>query len=98
MTVMNPAKVTLSDQYTVADTLPKGFASKLTYAKLPVGKMTVYDGESQYMFEPKQDITPYESVMLMQMFVLASVPNYHSCDYLGYIKENNLERHFEKRV
>lgn len=70
--------------------------STFTMAKMPVGDITVYDGKEQYKLKPIQDVTPYEAVKLMQMLVMAVIPSNYYYDYLGYINQNNLQRHFEK--
>ena len=45
----------------------------------------------------KDDVTPKESTLISVMFCVAvgSASTMALWDYLGYIKENNLERHFE---
>ena len=46
---------------------------------------------------PKADITPLESVRISMMLTLATTYiGLGRYDFSGYIKEHNLERHFDK--
>ena len=67
----------------------------VTSSKLSVGTVTIYDGKDRYTFRPQEDITPYELALFIPLLVSSHARTLSMFDYWGYVKENNLERHFK---
>ena len=68
---------------------------RFTSSKLSIGNVTIYDGKDRYVFCPQEDITPYELALFIPLLVSCHARTLSMCDYWGYVKENNLERHFK---
>lgn len=52
------------------------------------------------LFEPKEDITPMESVRLSIMFALLAInssPSMYNTSWKGYKEKYNLSRHFVEK-
>lgn len=69
--------------------------------KMPVGDLSIHDGEKYYKFAPKEDMTGQEAGWIMMLFTTATISsrgigiNYY--DYMGFVRAHGLERHFEEQ-
>ena len=62
---------------------------------LPVGDLVFFNKDNRMIYNPQEDITPYECAMLMKMIAFGvAVRSYTLYDWLSYIKDNKLQRHF----
>lgn len=68
-------------------------------AKASIGNIAFIDDNRHYKFEPQEDMTGYEAAMLAQMFAVASTAarSMTPYDYMGYLKQHNLTRHFKEQ-
>jgi hypothetical protein len=67
-------------------------------SKLTVGNLSLRDNGDEYIYTPKEDITPYEVSLLLRLFTVAGTSgNWYgiSYDYWGFVTEHNLQRHFK---
>lgn len=71
--------------------------TKVTYSYRPLKDMTIRQDSTLIKLNLKDDITPKESAEISIMFSVAvgSAITLGLWDYVGYIKEHGLERHFE---
>lgn len=69
--------------------------SKSSTIKLPIGEITFFVDGFRYQYKPQPDITTKELNDMMLMFVSAAT-NPVNWDIEGWIKKNNLLRHFTK--
>jgi len=75
----------------------KGKDACLHITELPVGDLIIVKNNINWKYSPKEDITPLEVALMFPMFMSYHTTGYLTqYDYLGYIIENNLERHFCK--
>jgi hypothetical protein len=64
-------------------------------ADFPISDLNIYTKNFRIVYEPKQDITPYELSRLMQLFfVLTTIKLYGSFKVEEFLQEHNLGRHF----
>ena len=72
-----------------------GFQStQFQFQPIPVGEIYI---NGRYRYKPQEDITVLELSLLMRLFINAVSGSYGcSYDYMGYIKEHNLQSHFVK--
>ncbi len=88
---------------TTADNLAN--AASTTYAigrnKMPVGDLSIHDGEKYYKFVPKEDMTGQEAAWICMLFTTATISNrgigINYYDYMGFVRAHGLERHFEEQ-
>jgi hypothetical protein len=88
---------------TNADDLAK--AAGTTYAfgrnKMPVGDLSIHDGEKYYKFVPKEDMTGQEAAWICMLFTTATISNrgigINYYDYMDFVRKHGLERHFEEQ-
>lgn len=64
-----------------ADTIPTEFT----------GPVYLRDSEKLYLYEPQSDITTYEVAMLLPIFLNP----FNNLNYVNYLTDNNLIRHFK---
>lgn len=62
----------------------------INFTRLPVGDLIIDQDNQRLKYSPQKDITPLEVSMLLRLFLC----NMGYFDYLSFIKENKLERHF----
>jgi hypothetical protein len=68
---------------------------RLSAADFPISDLNIYTKNFRIVYEPKQDITPYELSRLTQLFfVLTTINLYGSLKIEEFLQEHNLERHF----
>ena len=58
---------------------------------VPVGDLVVNQDGVRLVYRPLEDITAYEVALILRMTVFS---NGRYLDYHGYIRDNNLQRHF----
>jgi hypothetical protein len=63
-------------------------------ADFPISDLNIYTKNFRIVYEPKQDITPYELSRLMQLFFVTTITLYGSLKVEEFLQEHNLERHF----
>lgn len=69
-----------------------------SFAILPVGDIVLRDLKTHavYMYDPKPDITTFELAKLIHLFTYARTDaEQFKVDLVSFIKENDLNRHFE---
>lgn len=67
------------------------------FGKISVGHIVIPDGNKNYKYNPKEDITTYEVSRLILLFYFAgTVKDHFTVDYYSYIQEQRLERHFDE--
>ena len=78
--------------------------STITFTKLlPIGDITVYGDKYKYVFKPMEDITNLEICNLLKLYIHGTMGtgappgSWVSYDFEGFIMQNGLERHFEKK-
>jgi len=87
---------------TTADDLAKATGTTYTFAqtKMPVGNISIHDGEKYYKFVPKEDMTGQEAAWTMMLFTTATISSrgvgISNYDYMGFVRAHGLERHFEE--
>ena len=62
----------------------------LTYPEIT---LKAVESDKHFLFKPTTDITPYESVKLLELFVYV-VATQKDCDWEAFVGDNNLQRHF----
>ncbi len=66
---------------------------------MPVGDLSIHDGEKYYKFVPKEDMTGQEAAWICMLFTTATISNrgigINYYDYMGFVRAHGLERHFE---
>jgi hypothetical protein len=67
-----------------------------TLTTLPVGDFILHINNSDYVYDPKDDITSVELARMMQLFayMVSNTSGYHQYDFLSFIEKHNLQRHF----
>ena len=68
-------------------------------AKVTVGDISIVDDNRYYKFEPQEDMTGYEAALIAQMFTVANAASRSMTqyDYMGFLKQHNLTRHFKEQ-
>jgi len=88
---------------TTADDLAQAAGKSYTIGrnKMPVGDISIHDGEKYYKFVPKEDMTGQEAGWIMMLFTTATISNrgigINYYDYMGFVRAHGLERHFEEQ-
>jgi hypothetical protein len=67
---------------------------RLSAADIPISDLNIYTKNFRIVYEPKQDITPYELSRLMQLFFVTTITLYGSLKVEEFLQEHNLGRHF----
>jgi hypothetical protein len=67
--------------------------------KAVVGDISIMDDNKVYKFQPQEDMTGYEAALIAQMFSIASMASRSMTlyDYMGFIEQHNLTRHFKEQ-
>ena len=69
--------------------------------KMPVGDISIHDGEKYYKFVPKEDMTGQEAAWICMLFTTATISNrgigINYYDYMDFVRKHGLERHFEEQ-
>jgi len=73
------------------------FASSMTIRPMKLNSIVFRQEKTDITLDIKDDITPKESTLISVMFCVAvgSAVTFALWDYIGYIKEHGIERHFE---
>ena len=67
----------------------------ITRADIPVLDLNIDTKNFRIVYEPKQDITPYELSRLMQLFFVVTTNRTRGFFMIEeFLQEHNLERHF----
>jgi hypothetical protein len=67
----------------------------ISAADIPISDLNIYTKNFRIVYEPKQDITPYELSRLMQLFfVVTTNKRYGFFKIEEFLQEHNLGRHF----
>jgi hypothetical protein len=88
---------------TTADDLAQAAGTKYTIGrnKMPVGDLSIHDGEKYYKFVPKEDMTGQEAAWICMLFTTATIGNrgigINYYDYMDFVRKHGLERHFEEQ-
>lgn len=88
---------------TTADDLANAGGATYTIGrnKMPVGDISIHDGEKYYKFVPKEDMTGQEAGWIMMLFTTATISNrgigINYYDYMDFVRKHGLERHFEEQ-
>ena len=71
--------------------------NSFTFARHPIKDIKFMQDNTELVLDVQDDITPKESAHLAIMFAVAvgSTSMLALWDYLGYIKDKNLTRHFQ---
>ena len=70
-------------------------SNDISAADIPISGLNLYTKNFRIVYEPKQDITPYELSRLMQLFFVATTSQTHGFFKIEeFLQEHNLERHF----
>ena len=89
---------------TTAEDLKQAAEGSYTFGrnKMPVGDLSIHDGEKYYKFVPKEDMTGQEAGWIMLLFTTATISNrgigINYYDYMGFVRAHGLERHFEEEL
>jgi hypothetical protein len=89
---------------TTADDLAKAAGTTYTMGrnKMPVGDLSIHDGEKYYKFVPKEDMTGQEAAWICMLFTTATISNrgigINYYDYMDFVRKHGLERHFEEQA
>ena len=62
----------------------------INFTRIPIGELIIDQDNQRLKYSPQTDITSFEVSMLLKLFIC----NKGYFDYLSFIKENKLERHF----
>jgi hypothetical protein len=69
---------------------------------MPVGDISIHDGEKYYKFVPKEDMTGQEAAWTCMLFTTATISNrgigINYYDYMDFVRKHGLERHFEEQA
>lgn len=70
----------------------------ISIARMPLKAIKFMQDNAELELDIQDDITPKEAAQLSIMFAVAvgSSQTYALWDYVGYIKEHNLTRHFKE--
>ena len=88
---------------TTADDLAQAGGTTYTIGrnKMPVGDLSIHDGEKYYKFVPKEDMTGQEAAWICMLFTTATISNrgigINYYDYMDFVRKHGLERHFEEQ-
>ena len=70
--------------------------SPFSINNLPVGDIVFFKNKKQFIYKPKQDITPYECAKLIQLMAFG-VSCKSSFDWESFVTEHNLSRHIKAK-
>lgn len=71
-------------------------AGKATLKPPVLGTMTLLDNKGSVTYEPQEDITAYESALIMRMLFRLTLGNSYGLtpDWRAFLEEHKLTRHF----
>ncbi len=64
---------------------------------LPVGDIYICRDKKCFKYAPLEDITTHEVALLFPLFLSSFVVQSTCYDYVAYIEDNNLMRHFKEK-